>query len=216
VRFCSCSCRQRRSKNTARRYRQERLEQRSESWTETQFIALSFEQFAGSCSGLHGISQIGQPQKPDGMIEVRFASNLKRRPPRIRKPAVLLGQTFRQKRIANRPGKRNVDDPASMDVSNFCPSKTEFSAAKTMRVNRDVPPRGNFFFEPLEMVHFSLGTSSLFFRCLFMAWRLPGIAPDCSRSSRLSADSAPTTMSTPFVEVRCLWSANSRAQTVGE
>jgi hypothetical protein len=87
------------------------------------------------------------------MLEVFFAADVKSGPARVGNPAVLLGKTLCQERIANLSGKGNVNDPADMDVSNFRASEAEFSSAKAMRMNGYVRPPGDFLFEPLQIIH---------------------------------------------------------------
>jgi hypothetical protein len=87
------------------------------------------------------------------MLEVFFAADVKSGPARVGNPAVLLGKTLGQERIANLSGKGNVNDPADMDVSNFRASEAEFSSAKAMRMNGYVRPPGDFLFEPLQIIH---------------------------------------------------------------
>ena len=69
--------------------------------TQIQFLALPIEQLAGVGSGLHGISKIEQPQKPNRVVEVFIASDVKRDPARVWNPGVPLGKAFRQESIAN-------------------------------------------------------------------------------------------------------------------
>ncbi len=69
--------------------------------TQIQFLALPIEQLAGVGSCLHGISKIGQPQKPNRVVEVFIASDVKRDPARVWNPGVPLGKAFRQESIAN-------------------------------------------------------------------------------------------------------------------
>jgi len=61
--------------------------------------------------------------------------------------------TFRQERIANCARKRNIDDPANVDMPDFCASEDEFPAAKTMRMYRHIRPRGYFSFEFFQVFH---------------------------------------------------------------
>jgi len=56
-------------------------------------------------------------------------------------------QTFRQERIANCARKRYIDDPANVDMPNFCAAAEEFPASKTMRMYRHIRPCGYFSFE---------------------------------------------------------------------
>jgi hypothetical protein len=83
------------------------------------------------------------------MLEVFFAADVKSDPARVGNPAVLLGKTFRQESIANWTRKRYINDAALVHVPDLRASETEFSAAKAVRVNRYLRPRGNFLFQPL-------------------------------------------------------------------
>lgn len=62
---------------------------------------------------------------------------------------MLLGKTFRQESIATWTRKRYIDDAALVHVPDLRASETEFSAAKVVRVNRYLRPRGSFVFLPL-------------------------------------------------------------------
>ena len=88
-------------RNTGCLYWQQSLEQRGEVRTQIQFLALPIEQLARVGSCLHRISKMGQPQKPNRVVEVFFASDVKRDPARVWNPSVLLGKAFRQESIAN-------------------------------------------------------------------------------------------------------------------
>jgi hypothetical protein len=48
---------------------------------------------------------------------------------------VLLGKTFCQERISDGAGKWDINDPASMHVSDFRAPKEKFLPAKAMRMN---------------------------------------------------------------------------------
>ena len=75
---------------------------------------------------------------------------------------MLLGKTFCQERIANRAGKRDVNDTASMHVSDFRTSEAEFPASKAVRINRYVWPRGDLGFKALQVRHNPNSIDSLF------------------------------------------------------
>jgi hypothetical protein len=66
----------------------------------------------------------------------------------------VLQQTFRQERIAERPGKWEVNDPASVHVSNFCCAQEKFPPAKN---DVDEPIRSvmsrDFLMKLLEIIH---------------------------------------------------------------
>src|SRR6266403_3860881 len=87
------------------------------------------------------------------MLEVFFAANAERRPSRVGNPPVAFRQTFGQQCITNRPGKRDVNDTASMDMSDFRVPEEKFLPSEAMWVNRDVRPRGNLVFDHLQKVH---------------------------------------------------------------
>src|ERR1700680_1626511 len=89
------------ARTTGCRCRQQSLEQRPEVRAQIQFLALPVEQLARVGSCLHRISKIGKPQKPNRVVEVFVASDVKRDPARVWNPAVLLGKAFRQESIAN-------------------------------------------------------------------------------------------------------------------
>src|ERR1700719_1882543 len=61
--------------------------------------------------------------------------------------------------------KRYVNHAALVHVADLCTSETEFSAAKAVRVNRYLRPRGNFLFQPLQMSHTSYGPLRSPLRC---------------------------------------------------
>ena len=65
---------------------------------------------------------------------------------------MLLGKAFRQESIANRTGKRYINNAARVHVPDLCTSETEFSCAKPVRVNRYLRPR--------------MTSSSSLFRCV--------------------------------------------------
>jgi hypothetical protein len=69
------------------------------------------------------------------MFEIIFAADVKIDPTRVRNPAVLLRQTFRQQRIANWTRKRYIDAATKVHVPELGTSKTEFPAAKAVRMN---------------------------------------------------------------------------------
>src|SRR6266478_3852769 len=87
------------------------------------------------------------------MLEVFFAANAERRPSRVGNPPVAFRQTFGQQCITNRPGKRDVNDTASMDMADFRAPEEKFLPSEAMWVNRDLWPRGNLVFELLQMFH---------------------------------------------------------------
>ena len=64
---------------------------------------------------------------------------------------MLFSQTFRQERIANWQRKRNIDNTACVQMSDFRFLKSEFPASKTVRVNRDVRPFRDFLCELFEL-----------------------------------------------------------------
>jgi hypothetical protein len=108
---------------------------------------------AGIARTLQGVSQIGKPHQPHGTLDVLIAADLKGDPTRIRNPAVLFRKTIRQKGIANRAWKRNVNDSAHMDLANLGRSESEFAASKAMRMSRHLRPRRYFLLERLEELH---------------------------------------------------------------
>ena len=87
------------------------------------------------------------------MLQVRLAADVKGNPAGIGNPMVLLCQTLVQERIADGPGKWDVNDPAPVYVSHFRVSKSEFPAYKTMWMHPYVRPRGYLGFERLQVVH---------------------------------------------------------------
>src|SRR6266567_1664012 len=99
------------------------------------------------------------------MLQVCLAADVKSNPARIGNPMVLLCQTLVQERIADRPGKWDVNDPAYVHVSHFRVSKSEFPTYETMWMHRYVRPRGHLIFELLQIIHtpHSIGFC---FRCL--------------------------------------------------
>lgn len=58
---------------------------------------------------------------------------------------------FRQERITNCARKRYIDDPANVDVPDFCAAEEELPASKTMRMYRYIRPCGYFSFEFLQV-----------------------------------------------------------------
>jgi hypothetical protein len=99
------------------------------------------------------------------MLQVRLAADVKGNPAGIGNPMVLLCQTFCQERIANWPGKWDVNDPAHVYVPHFRVSESEFPTYKTMGMHFYARPRGHLGFERLQVVHapHSIGFC---FRCL--------------------------------------------------
>ena len=67
---------------------------------------------------------------------------------------MFFNEAFRQQPVTHRAGERDVHDPASVHVSDFCIAESEFSAAEAVRVDRHVGPCGNFVFEPFPGVQF--------------------------------------------------------------
>ena len=157
--------------------RQERFEQRPELMSQMQFFTLLVEQFARVSSGLQSISQIGQAHEPGRVPDVPFAADMKSDPARVGNPAVLLGKTLGQESIANWTRKRYINNAAGVHVADLCASETEFSATKAVRMNRYVLPRGNFLFQPLQMLHIPPRRS--FLRCPRMVGRFTCHAADC-------------------------------------
>src|SRR6267143_5479498 len=94
-------------------------------------------------------------QKPNRVVEVFFASDVKRDPAGVWNPAVLLGKAFRQESIANWTRKGYINHAALVHVPDLRTSETEFSAAKAVGVNRYLRPRGNILFQPRQMLHIS-------------------------------------------------------------
>jgi hypothetical protein len=88
------------------------------------------------------------------MLEIILAPHAKSDPARVGNPVVLLSQTFCQKRIAYWVRERNIYNPASMDVPNFCVSESEFPPPKTMWMRRHLRQRREFFFNLLQKVHY--------------------------------------------------------------
>jgi hypothetical protein len=70
-----------------------------------------------------------------------FMAHMKSYPTGIGNPAVLLGKTFCQERIAEGAGKWDINDPANMDVSDFCAPDEKFLPSESVPVNRDTWPR---------------------------------------------------------------------------
>jgi len=89
------------------------------------------------------------------VVEVFFASDVKRDPAGVWNPAVLLGKAFRQESIANWTRKGYINHAALVHVPDLRTSETEFSAAKAVGVNRYLRPRGNILFQPRQMLHIS-------------------------------------------------------------
>jgi len=69
------------------------------------------------------------------VLEVCFASDLKRDPAGIWNPGVFLSETFRQKGIANRTWKRDVNGSAGVDVAYFRCVEAKLTASKPVRVS---------------------------------------------------------------------------------
>jgi len=78
---------------------------------------------------------------------------------------MLLGKALRQQRIANRAGKGDIKNAADVDMTNLRAAETEFSAAEAVRMNRYLRPRGNFLFQPRQMLHTFNNLTAVFFRC---------------------------------------------------
>jgi|SRR5439155_15132238 len=74
------------------------------------------------------------------MLEVTFTLNVKRSPPRIGDPLVLLREAVRQERIAKGAWEWNVNCPAEMHVSEFGVSDAELPPVEAMWMNRYVRP----------------------------------------------------------------------------
>lgn len=53
----------------------------------------------------------------------------------------------------NRAGKRDINDPANMHVSEFCASEAEFLASESVRMNGYVWPRAQNLFELVQVFH---------------------------------------------------------------
>src|SRR6266446_6973275 len=87
------------------------------------------------------------------MAEVLFIAHMKGYPTGIGNPLMLLSKAVCQQCITNRPGKRDVNDTASMDMADFRAPEEKFLPSEAMWVNRDVRPRGNLVFEHLQKVH---------------------------------------------------------------
>jgi len=85
------------------------------------------------------------------MAEVCFTAHLKCDPAGIGNPAVIFSKTFCQERIAHRTGKRYVNDPADVDMPNFCAAAEEFPISKTLWIKRYIRPSGDFSFEFLQV-----------------------------------------------------------------
>jgi len=96
------------------------------------------------------------------MLQVRFGADVKGNPAGVGNPMVLLCQTLVQERIADGPGKWDVNDPAPVYVSHFRVSKSEFPTYKTMWMHPHVRPRGHLGFERLQVVHGPHSIGSVF------------------------------------------------------
>jgi hypothetical protein len=66
---------------------------------------------------------------------------------------VLFRKAFRQKRIANGAGERDVHGSAQMHVSEFSVSEAELPPAKAMWMNRYVRPCRYLFLELSQLCH---------------------------------------------------------------
>jgi hypothetical protein len=96
------------------------------------------------------------------MLQVCLAADVKGNPAGIGDPMVLLCQTLVQERIADWPGKWDVNDPAHVYVSYFRVSKSEFPTYKTMWMHSHVRPGGHLGFERLQVVHVPHSIGSVF------------------------------------------------------
>lgn len=87
------------------------------------------------------------------MLQIMFFTNSERNPAGVRNPVMLLGETRRQQCVMNSSRKRDVEDPARVNVSYFSSAIAEFPSAKTMRVTGYIRPRQNGLRQFLQVLH---------------------------------------------------------------
>jgi len=100
-----------------------------------QLFALTFNESLRICSRLNGITQIGESYEPERMAQIVLTPSSEGNPTGIRYPMMLFGEPLIQQCVPQRAGKRNVDYPTGMYVSDFGGPKSEFPAAKAARVS---------------------------------------------------------------------------------
>ena len=66
---------------------------------------------------------------------------------------MFLGQTARQKSIANGTRKRDINHHSRMDMADFPRSKPEFSSAKPMGMDGNARPPRHFLLKCFKVVH---------------------------------------------------------------
>ena len=95
-----------------------------------QLLALPFNEILRICGRLNGITQIRESHEPERVVQIVLTPNSEGGPAGIRYPMMLFRLPFIQQCVAQRAGKRNVDDPTGMYVSDFGGPKPEFAPAK--------------------------------------------------------------------------------------
>ena len=91
------------------------------------------------------------------MLQIIVASNTERNPARIWHPLMLFRQMLIQQRIPDRAWKGNINNPAGMNMPDFCPSVTELSTSKSVRVHRNFEPRAYVLFKGFHVAHDNFG-----------------------------------------------------------
>ena len=87
------------------------------------------------------------------MVDVLCAADAKRDPAGIRNPGVSFRKAFVEEGIVDRAWEGNVNDPAPMDMSDFCASETEFLSTEAVWMLRNMRPDGDFVRELLQVRH---------------------------------------------------------------
>jgi hypothetical protein len=132
---------------------QERFKQRFKARAQRELLALLFKHLDWIGCSLERIAQIRQPHEPKGVIEILCVANAEGDPAGIGNPVVFLCTSLTQKCIVDGARKRNIDDPARVDVPDFRGSKPVLPTSKTMWVNGNFRPRRYLPVKLFEAAH---------------------------------------------------------------
>jgi hypothetical protein len=134
----------------------ESFEKISEPRAQVQSRALAFDKASGIGGGLHGVAQVGHPHQFDGVTNVCVGAHPKRGPSGVWHPAMLFGLTFLDQRVAKRTRKWYVERPVRVQVADLSLAESEFLACKSVWMNRNTRPGGDFLLKIGQVIH-SLG-----------------------------------------------------------
>src|SRR5260370_11705759 len=92
------------------------------------------------------------------MPQIIFRAHIKRNPAGVRHEAMPFRQTLFQKLITDGARKGNLYRAIVVHVSDFEFSQAKSSPSKAVRLSRDTWPRGNLFFQRLQIPVHLCGT----------------------------------------------------------